>query len=197
MLLINVRTGNQQFSKVRDFAVSEKADIVALQEVNKEWMSQLDPLKEHFPHVVAEPREDNFGIALFSKFPLRNPRVEYFGEADVPSLVAHGLTPGGEVLIVTTHPLPPVGTERFQLRNQQLRRVADYIKAGLRPAILLGDLNVSPWSYHFRRLLRESRLVDTSRGHGFQPTWPTMLPPLGADHYPLTVRLGIPRGDEM
>jgi endonuclease/exonuclease/phosphatase (EEP) superfamily protein YafD len=79
------------------------------------------------------------------------------------------------------------------------------------PVLLLGDLNASPWSYPFRRLLEGSGLRDGSLGRGFQPTWPTGLWPLlipldhslhsagigiqdrivgpavGSDHYPVIV----------
>ena len=214
-VLVNVRTENREFAKVRDMVIAKRADIVVFEEVNNEWMTELKPLTDQFASVVAQPREDNFGIALFSRSAVRESRIEYFGDAEVPSIVAHVLTPAGEVLLVATHPLPPVGTERFRSRNIQLQRVAEYVRAVPGPVIVLGDLNVSPWSYHFKRFTRESGLVDTTRGRGFQPTWPTMLPPLsvpidhclcsdtllvlaretgpqiGSDHLPLTVRLGI------
>jgi len=38
------------------------------------------------PHVVAEPREDNFGIALFSRIPLTNYCIIELDEAGVPSI---------------------------------------------------------------------------------------------------------------
>jgi len=217
-LLVNVRTENREFAKVRNLAIAKKADVVVFEEVNNEWMSELNSLSSHFTNFVAEAREDNFGIALFSRLPLRDARVEHFGDAEVPSIVAHVLTPAGEVLLVATHPLPPVGAERFNLRNGQLQAVAEYVKSVPGPAIVLGDLNVSPWSYYFKRFAREAGLVDTTRGHGFQPTWPAMLPLLavpidhclcsdsilvlaretgphiGSDHYPLTIRLRIHQG---
>jgi endonuclease/exonuclease/phosphatase (EEP) superfamily protein YafD len=36
----------------------------------------------------------------------------------------------------------------------------------------VGDLNVTPWNHRFRRLMQRSGLMDSSRGRGFQPTWP-------------------------
>jgi endonuclease/exonuclease/phosphatase (EEP) superfamily protein YafD len=81
---------------------------------------------------------------------------------------------------------------------------------------VLGDLNVSPWSWHFRRLVRESGLRDSMRGWGVQPSWPTFNPLLripldhalhspgiriadrqtgrrvGSDHYPLVIDFLLP-----
>jgi len=216
-LLVNVQTDNKKFAKVTELVRVKNPDLVVFEEVNDEWMSQLEPLRAEFPHVVAEPREDNFGIALFSRFSLRDPKVTYFGDAGVPSIVARVVTSAGEVVVLATHPLPPVGAEHFNLRNDQLQRIAEYIRTVSGPAILLGDLNTSPWSFHFKRFVQASALVDTSRGHGWQPTWPAMMPPLfvpidhalcskdiavlsretgagiGSDHYPLIVTFGIGR----
>ncbi|MBU4198871.1 MAG: hypothetical protein KKG09_02950 [Verrucomicrobia bacterium] len=79
-------------------------------------------------------------------------------------------------------------------------------------------MNVSPWSSHFRRLLRESGLQDSAQGRGVQPTWPTFSPLLlipidhclhspqiaifkkqagpsvGSDHYPVIVDFLIKQG---
>ena len=167
--------------------------------------------------MVAEPREDNFGIALFSRLPMRDTKVTYFGNAGVPSIVARGATRAAEIVIIATHPLPPVGTEHFDLRNEQLQHIAEYVRSVKGPLILLGDLNTSPWSWHFKRFVQVSALVDSARGRGWQPTWPSMMPLLlvpidhalctrdvvalsretgasiGSDHYPLIVTFGIGR----
>jgi endonuclease/exonuclease/phosphatase (EEP) superfamily protein YafD len=216
-LLINVQTDNKKFAKVKDLVRARNPDLVVFEEVNDEWMSQLEPLRAAFPHVVAEPREDNFGIVLFSRLPLRDAKVTYFGDAGVPSIVARVATSAGEVVVFATHPLPPVGAEHFNLRNDQLQRIAEYLRTVSGPAILLGDLNTSPWSFHFKRFVQVSALVDTSRGQGWQPTWPVIMPLLfvpidhalctkdivvlsretganiGSDHYPLVVTFGIAR----
>ena len=79
------------------------------------------------------------------------------------------------------------------------------------PVLLLGDLNATPWSHPFKRLLQETGLIDGSRGMGYQPTWPAGVLPLlipidhclhsqelrvvhkevgpmvGSDHYPVIV----------
>ncbi len=48
-----------------------------------------------------------------------------------------------------------------------------------------GDLNAAPWNRHFRRLVKRSGLIDSSKGRGIQPTWPSnnllLLIPL--DHF--------------
>jgi endonuclease/exonuclease/phosphatase (EEP) superfamily protein YafD len=46
------------------------------------------------------------------------------------------------------------------------------IRAQKNPVLLIGDLNVSPWSSYFARLLKDSGLKNSMKGFGFQPSWP-------------------------
>jgi len=83
------------------------------------------------------------------------------------------------------------------------------------PLLLLGDLNVTPWNHHFKKLLRHTGLKDSTQGYGVQPTWPTYYPWLwipidhclysssihvvgrkvgehvGSDHYPVIIDFAI------
>ena len=50
--------------------------------------------------------------------------------------------------------------------------LAKEIRTGDGPrTILAGDLNCTPWSYWFRRLLRESQLSNSAHGRGLNITW--------------------------
>ena len=157
------------------------------------------------------PREDNFGIALYSKYPLVQSEIRQVGEADVPTVIAELELPDGRLTVIATHPLPPGGPEYSRLRNDQLARLPGIVKQASSPVLLLGDLNATPWCSHFKRLLSQSGLRDSSQGRGVLGTWPTYFPILlipidhclhtagvhvvgraagpkiGSDHYPLVV----------
>jgi endonuclease/exonuclease/phosphatase (EEP) superfamily protein YafD len=45
--------------------------------------------------------------------------------------------------------------------------------------VLLGDLNCTPWSPAFDRLLAAARLRDSGRGRGLHPTWFSAVPFVG------------------
>lgn len=79
------------------------------------------------------------------------------------------------ICAVATHPLPPGGRDYSRWRNDQLEQLPDFIRSPL-PILLLGDLNVTPWNYHFRRLLDRTGLRDSAKGYGVQPTWPSYNP---------------------
>ncbi len=194
LLLLNVNTQNPHHARVIAFVRAQAPDIAAFLEVDPAWFDALSTLRTEYPHLVAEPRDDNFGIALFSRLPLLPGQIVYLGQAGVPSIRAELILPGSDELrpilpadsaiigpsavLLVTHPLPPGSLESFRLRNEQLQALGQTIAMIDQPVILLGDLNVTPWSPHFRNLLRQSGLEDTGRGRSLRGTWPAHIPPL-------------------
>ncbi len=170
-MLINVNTHLGDPERVRQFILDANPDILVLEEINSRWVADMAWLKNSHPHSVTQPRGDNFGIGLYSKLPLTENKVAYIGSAEVPSILATINTGQTNLRVVATHPLPPGDRDYSRWRNEQLDRLPDYIRSSL-PVLLLGDLNVTPWNYIFRRLLKRSGLKDSSQGFGVQPTWP-------------------------
>jgi endonuclease/exonuclease/phosphatase (EEP) superfamily protein YafD len=215
VILMNVNTQSGDPRRVASAIEGLNPDVIVLEEVNHSWMNSLSEPLRRYPHRCAVPREDNFGIALYSKHPLQRGESLQVSEADVPSITADVVLPDGLVTFVATHPLPPAGAERSRLRNDQLAAVARLAKTASFPVVLIGDLNVTPWSSHFERLLAASGLEDSAQGRGVLPTWPTHLPfmliPLdhclhskdihvvrralgpriGSDHFPLVIDFAI------
>ena len=172
---INVHTSNNRSDLVLGFLQKADADVILLIEVNDRWMEAFKPLSKDYAYSLADPREDNFGIAIFSRQPLINDRVLNLGSTGVPS-IATDLTIGGEkVHLLGTHPFPPGTPTDSRLRNEQLRQIAQYVRQQHSLVIVAGDLNSTPWSPYFRDLLRESGLKNTSQGLGLFPSWPCWL----------------------
>ncbi len=213
---INVHTTNERSDLVLEFLRATEADVILLMEVNDRWITALQSLTATHPHQIAEPREDNFGIALFSRIPLMNANVVEFGDAEVPSLVATIAVDEREVYLLGTHPLPPSTAAYARARNEQLRGIAAWTREQTLPVIVLGDLNATPWSPFFTAVLRDTGLRDTAKGRGLGGTWPAWFPlgriPLdhclvspsiavvdrrlgprvGGDHLPLVVEVLLP-----
>ena len=211
VMLINVNSTLGEVDLVRKVIQDYDPDLVTLEEVNDKWVSELRPFMTRYPYSEIKARNDNFGIAMYSRVPFIDSAVLYIGEAAVPSLMARVSTPSGELTVVATHAPPPVNAEYSRWRNEQLENLPGVIARTGSPILLLGDLNVSPWSHHFRSLLEATGLDDSSKGRGVQPTWPTSNPVLripidhvlhspriqiigkvvgpsvGSDHYPVIV----------
>ena len=210
-MLCNVNTRTGRVADVAAVIRRFNPDIVVLEEVSAKWMADLEPVMDGYRYSQSEPREDNFGIALWSKFPFTGSRIVNVGSAGVPTIIAEVDTMRGKCTVVATHPLPPGGREYSELGNGQLAELPRWVREVTSPAILLGDLNVTPWSHYFKRLLHEADLKDSALGRGVRPTWPTFSPLLripidhclyshgiaiadrqigpkvGSDHFPLIV----------
>lgn len=215
LVALNVHTENERSDLVLKFLQNANADAILLMEVNERWMTGLKSLHTDYPQVIAEPREDNFGIAMFSRLPLTNRAVVEFGKAEVPSITATIMVGGQNIFLLGTHPLPPGSAENARLRNEQLKEIAARIRRCALPAIVLGDLNCTPWSPYFSELLHDGGLKNTSQGRGLFGSWPAWLPfvrisldhclvtpsihvinkqlgpQVGSDHLPLVIDLQI------
>jgi len=178
VVTLNVHTANPHHDLVEAFLRREDPDVILLIEVDARWLTQLSALTNTWPHTIQAPRDDNFGIALFSRHPFSQARVLGLGEAGVPSIEAEVRIDGQPVWIFGTHPLPPSGAENARLRDVQLEQTAAHAAARPGSKVLLGDLNTTPWSPVYRRLVARSGLIDTLRGRGYQPTWPGHFVPL-------------------
>lgn len=217
-MLLNVNTHSGDPVRVARMVNETNPQVLVLEEISARWLVDLEGALRAYPHSQVSPREDNFGIGLFSKFPLSNARVVNIGEAQLPSIIADVTMESTTLTVVATHPPPPVGERYSRWRNSQLDLMPDHVpKVGL-PILLLGDLNVSPWSPHFRRLLKRTGLRDSAKGRGVQPSWPagnpllwipidhclysrevtilqrTIGPDVGSDHYPVIVDMALRGG---
>ena len=181
-LNVNTEFGNSEL--VSNFLKESRPDILALEEINDQWVTDLQWLVEFYPYSCIEEREDNFGICLLSKFPITKSEIVYIGDGSVPSIVATIDTLQGKLVVIATHPPPPISALYSQWRNSQLNELPEYTKTPL-PTILIGDLNVTPWNYHFKKLLKKSGLINSSQGRGIYPTWPNkkLILPIPIDHF--------------
>ena len=144
--------------------------------MNDRWLDALGELEGRYPHRLERPREDNFGIALLSRFPFDQMETRPLGY-DVEAILARFTLGSLPTAVVLAHPVPPVGGFAARLRNRQLAALAALRAED--PAsefILLGDLNTSPWSAPYRRLEAAAGLRNAARGLGWFPSWPAWAP---------------------
>lgn len=211
-LLANVNAENRDFQRIRDLIAAADPDIVVLVEATPWLLDRLRDLGQRYPHRLAEPRDDLFGIALFSRHPLAQGQIIRFDDkASPPAIVATIIAAARPFTLIGAHLWPPVSIDLAEGRNRQLRALAAQVRQSQTPSLVLGDLNLSPWSPWFSRLLADAGLRDSRRGHGIQPSWPAgwpllwipidhvlfsdgirirhreIGPAIGSDHYPVIV----------
>jgi endonuclease/exonuclease/phosphatase (EEP) superfamily protein YafD len=213
LINFNVNTANTYHDDVITYLLQSGANIVVLLEVNELWIQRLDRIKADFVYHFEHPRSDNFGLAVYSKYTLKNPSLRYLGAAGVPSLEITVEPNGEETLLFVMHTVPPIDSTGSGLRDEQLREMAKLLAAKTGDKILTGDLNITPWSPIYRDFERRSAMSNCAKRHGVNATWPTtnmtiripidhclvagelevmdvsVGPDLGSDHFPLIVEI--------
>lgn len=148
------------------------ADVVVLIEVNEHWRQRGDSvLGPKYSHRVAQPREDNFGMAVYSRYELLDVQVRSFLADGPPSVLATVNHPDGFVRLIATHPVPPPTPSYWLNRTQQIQLVAEAAGDSALPVIVIGDFNLSPWTPVYRQFVRRSGLRNAAAAYGFPSTW--------------------------
>ena len=211
IVAINVNYRNADHEKLRQYLESASPDVIVIAEMTNEWSQALGFLHESYPYSTGTSRPDPWGLVLFSRLPLAEAELLDLG---VPGTV-HArviLDAGSQPLqVFAVHLYSPTNAQRAERRNRQLADLARRVSESQLPTIVIGDLNVTPFSPYFDRLLQTAGVVDARRPSGFHFTWPTSAVPLwipidhvlsgpsvnvtrvdrgpdtGSDHYPLEV----------
>lgn len=178
----NLLASNRDYTAQLKSIESVDPDVIVFQEYTSAWASYLEHALHDYPHRVAHPLESPFGIALFSKHPLKAPKVDYLiphGRPGVEALVSMNAEGSNRsIKIYGTHPPPPISISLYAERNRQLESLAARVSTQTDPVVIAGDLNITPWSQHFRHFIATANLVDARRGQGILPTWPSTFLPL-------------------
>lgn len=218
VMLFNILQSNTRYDDVVDEVRRHAPDVIVFQEVHEPWHNGLRPLSDDFPHEFYHPAGIVRGNLIMSRFPLIDAKPEAGAQFSSPGAIATLDVNGQLVSLLVAHTWPPTGTLMSEVRNAELVRVAARATELPAPLILLGDLNITMWSPHYRRFERDSRLVNARRGFGVIATFPMddyailRVPidhclvspdiavldcrrgePCGSDHAPLIVDLVLPR----
>ena len=216
VMVSNVLTPNRQADKLLALVEQQRPDVLVAVETDQWWEDQLKPLEHHYPWVIRCPQDNLYGMHVYSRIAVRDAKVQYLVDAEIPS--AHLLLvteEGTEVSLHCLHPTPPSPTENDAStdRDAELVMVGKSVKQRDIPVIVTGDMNDVAWSRSTRLFLKVSGLMDPRRGRGMFSTfhasypflrWPLdhvfhskhfvlkalkRLPSIGSDHYPFYVEL--------
>ncbi|MEX2235201.1 MAG: endonuclease/exonuclease/phosphatase family protein [Cyclobacteriaceae bacterium] len=222
LLVCNVYQDNRDVARCLDCIEKNRPDIIILVETDLWWKSQLVSLEKHYPYRVMKPLENTYGMLLYSRLELLEPKVKFLIEEGIPSIHTRVKLPAGDIFhLYCIHPQPPVPQEnpRSTERDAEILTIAKEAKACKLPVVVAGDLNDVAWSYSTELFLKVSGLLDPRRGRGFFNTfhahywflrWPLdhifcskhfqlnnleRLPSMGSDHFPILVELGLNHHD--
>jgi len=170
---LNVLQPNARHADVLMAIRHADADLVSVQEVSPQWAAALRTgLGDEYSYQLVTPRTNCYGIALFSRLPLRKAQVIVL--AGAPFIEAEVEADGGRVRVFIAHATSPGSPGQFFRRNAQLGALAERIADGALPTVLIGDLNTVHWDDAYRRLCADSGLRPLN--HSRMATWPSIGP---------------------
>lgn len=175
---INLLSTNENEDGVVRFIETENPDVLVFTELTPLWRRKLTPHLEDYPHQILKTRTGNFGIGMFSKIPMEKDSIHFFVGGKYGSTFGELTIGDKKVGILGTHPEPPFNKESAKKRNDQFEAIAAHFGTYESPLIIIGDLNCSPYSFHFKELLKNLRLSDSRIKFGILNTWPTNFFPL-------------------
>lgn len=217
LMMTNVLESNRQYHRLIRRIAIEQPDVVIAVETDHGWMQALETLNRDYPHVVRRPIDNTYGMVLFSKFELIDPRVEFLVQDDIPSIHTRVRLPSGvEVVLHALHPRPPepIHDQESAPRDAELVLVGRTVSESPdEPTIVAGDLNDVAWSDTSQLFVRISGLLDPRVGRGFYNSFSARnplfrypldhvfhskhfklvriqrLPDIGSDHFPILIEL--------
>jgi endonuclease/exonuclease/phosphatase (EEP) superfamily protein YafD len=173
ILSANVNKRNQNYEPTIALVKAVQPDVVVWIEVNRQWMEQLNRgIGEEFPYRFFE---ESSGLAMWSRLPWSNMGADSLGSDDL-SLVATIAVGNSNVNVIGTHLMVPFRRDLFERRNKQLNGLSEAIAKRTLPTIVMGDLNLTPWSPYYGKLIRETGLHNAQLGFGIFPTYPQPSP---------------------
>lgn len=212
----NVFQYNRNAAEYLKCITSKDPDVVMLVETDMWWASQLEALKEKYPHQLLAPSENTYGMLLYSKFELQEEEVKFLVQDDIPSVHMKIKLPSGDLIsFYGLHPTPPVPQEnpRSTERDKEILLIGKEAKKTKGPVIVAGDLNDVAWSYTTELFSKISGLLDPRKGRGFFNTFHAKyhflrfpldhvfcsndftlvhierMPNCGSDHFPMYIKL--------
>ncbi len=175
LLHTNILSSNTAYDELIALIDQTAPDVVLVQEFTAAWQTALADLAG-YPNRYELPRDDNFGLALYSRHALSVIEVHNTGPIDLPVLAVtldHG---GNTWTLISPHTMPPLGESGTRIRNAQLADIAEIANSSDMPTVIIGDLNISMWAYHFAQLIADTGYHDARLGNGVLPSWPAQLP---------------------
>ncbi|MFI2744295.1 endonuclease/exonuclease/phosphatase family protein [Zhouia sp. PK063] len=215
MMSANILQDNKQVNKFLNILYACSPDLVIVLEANDWWENELRSIEVDYPNTVKEPLSNYYGIILYSKLPLKDMKISYLIDKNIPSIHGKVQLHNTWINLHCIHPMPPSPTENAEStdRDGELLYVAKNIIDKNKPSIVMGDLNDVAWSSTTTIFQKISQLLDPRKGRGFFNTFNAKIPlikwPLdhlfissefriielkrpgktGSDHYPMYAKL--------
>jgi endonuclease/exonuclease/phosphatase (EEP) superfamily protein YafD len=225
---INLDYRNSSYEKAVSFISQSQPQLLILGDLSERWEDGLRETLAEFPYFIrlkyAEAYfiEENFmepfreilkkhkiSLGLFSKLPFESRKLGQVETYPTPYVMAQFKFNEKPFTLLGAHLMIPASNVLSKTRNKQITFLTQKIQSIKQPTVLLGDLNITPWSPFFKDFIQKTGLNEARKEFGISPTWPTgfaslqipidhsltsnriivhsfrLGPDIGSDHFPL------------
>ncbi len=172
----NVHVTNENLADIAAYLDALAVDVVVLAELTPtERAEQLAKLLPKLPHHYLAENDGLWGVAILSRWPLVAPLV---ATRDGVRVAARADVDLGDrtFRLYGAHFIWPVMPDTARARNAQLQALGRELAECTHACVAVGDFNVTPWSSHFRDVLKNPGVRDCAAGRGLLTTWSSRLP---------------------
>lgn len=217
IIIANVLISNRKAAEFIEIVNQRDPDMLLAMEVDDWWIKELKVLKENYPYRMEYPLDNAYGMALYSKIPMRNKEIKFLKHKDVPSFHTRMVFPSNKSFTFhAVHPVAPVPSSIYPdnvgEEEVTLLKIGKLVAGDTLPSMVAGDFNDVSWSNTSRMFGKEGNLQNVRIGRGLFNTfdansliwrWPLdhyfvtsefaiveleRLSGIGSDHFPLYAR---------
>jgi endonuclease/exonuclease/phosphatase (EEP) superfamily protein YafD len=175
LVAFNVYFSNADLPGIARYLESMSVDVAVLEEMSPEKADQLAALLPRLPHRYSATDEGMWGVVILSRWPLVAQQPS--ARDGVTSAARADVDLGDRKLrLYGAHLNWPVTSATARVRNAQLQALGRELAECPHACVAVGDFNVTPWSSHFRDVLKKPGVHDCAAGRGLLTTWPSFLP---------------------
>ncbi len=164
----NILYKNTDYKSLQNKIVEENPDIVVMVEFSDEHEDEMKEFfKENYPYMNRNSWSITLaGDVVFSKIPLEIITETHEVEAWLRNYSYMKILCdecGDWIDLYVIHTSAPVSAKNFDMRNNQIGKLlSDFLKYhenGV-PTMIIGDFNLSPWSYYYKQLTRHRNMLN-------------------------------------
>ncbi len=176
----NLYVHNDRPGALAEWLRRQDADVIVFQEISEQTAAIMAAAHDRYPHqffgwpktYMERPdlRPELSGLAILSRFPLRDPFVFRQTRSSAPVVFADLLLPGeARVRLAVVHTSNPLRRSGLRSRNQLMAALADELGRHEGPLIVAGDFNATPYTPAFAHFLDDARLTTVRAYPGTYP----------------------------
>lgn len=185
----NMLYKNEDFSGLARIIEEYQPDIINIQESSFELQIWLhNKYRDTYPYRIYDPQILSVATIVLSRTPIKN-HQRYEVNENRAHHALHSFEVQG-VRVLSVHTMSPLSEDKYEQRSMELFFAAEVIRRhkglpallnkgkgdGFKPILLVGDLNITPYSPLFRDIMRSTQQQFLGQGAFLhQPTWPEWM----------------------